>query len=237
MSTRMSPARAHRARVLAAQASASSPAGGEVVGEAYELMQAQLVEHRRQLKGIQSLERKIEAKRAFLPVYKDWVQAAVEEGRGAQDQVLMTVLVWLIDVGQIGDALYVARYAVEHGLSMPDQYDRNLPTVLLDEIGGAALAGKLTVAECIEYLQAVLELTRDADTPDQARAKVHKALGYAYMGRSGASEVDVGTVPVDAAKLALQHCRRALELFDQVGVKKDIERLERRLKTAGELSA
>ena len=234
---RMSPARAHRARVLAAKACASASAGGELVGSAYELMQAQLVEHLRHLKTIQSLERKIEAKRAFLPVYKDWVEAAVESGRGAQDRVLMTVLVWLIDVGQIGDALYVARYAVEHDLSMPDQYDRNLATVLLDEIGAAALAVRMAVADCIQQLQTVLELTADADTPDQARAKVHKALGYAYMGRNGSGEVDVGVVPIDAAKLALQHCRRALDLFDQVGVKKDIERLERRLKSAGELSA
>ena len=50
----LSPARAHRARVLAAQAAASSPAGGEVLGDAYELMLAQLIEHRRQLKTIQS---------------------------------------------------------------------------------------------------------------------------------------------------------------------------------------
>ncbi|WP_347881823.1 phage terminase small subunit [Mitsuaria sp. GD03876] len=232
----MSPARAHRARVLAAEACASASAGGELVGSAYELMRAQLVEHLRHLKTIQSVERKIEAKRNFLPIYKDWVEAAVETGRGAQDRVLMTVLVWLIDVGDFQAALYVASYAIEHDLQMPDQYERNLATVLLDEIGGAALAGKLTLGESVPVLDRVLELTQDADTPDQARAKVHKALGYAYMGRTGASEVDVGTVPADAAKLALQHCRRALELFDQVGVKKDIERLERRLKSAGELS-
>ena len=89
----MSPARAHRARMLAAQSAAASPAGGEVLGGEYELMLAQLVEHRRQLKDIQSIERKIEAKRVFLPIYKAWVESAVEHGNGAQDQVLMTVLV------------------------------------------------------------------------------------------------------------------------------------------------
>lgn len=232
-----SPARRHRARMLAAQAAAVSPAGGEVLGGEYELMLAQLVEHRRQLKDIQSIERKIEAKRVFLPTYQAWVESAVEHGNGAQDQVLMTVLVWRIDVGDYGGALYVARYALKHDLQMPDQYDRNLATVLLDEIGGAVLAGKAQQGEAIHALSEVAELTADRDTPDQARAKLHKALAYAHMGRLGTVEVDVGQLEVGAAREALKHCRRAFELFEQVGVKKDIERLERRLKAAGETSA
>ncbi len=219
--------------MLAAQAAAASPAGGEVLGGEYELMLAQLVEHRRQLKDIQSIERKIEAKRQFLPTYKAWVESAVEHGNGAQDLVLMTVLVWLIDVGEYTDALAIAAYAMEHGLQMPDQYDRNLPTVLLDEIGGAALSGKLEPQRAVLVLNVVAELTAGSDTPDQARAKLHKALGYAHMGRLGTSEVDVSQLDPIAARIALDQCRRAYELFDGVGVKKDIERLERRLKHAG----
>jgi len=221
--------------MLAAAAAAAAPAGEQVVGGAYELMLAQLVEHRRHLKTIQSVERKIEAKRAFLPLYADWVEAAVENGNGGQDQVLMTVLVWRIDVCDFTGALSIARYAIAHDLSMPDQYERNLATVLLDEIGGAALTGKLPQDECVPVLEEVLSLTADTDTPDQARAKVHKALGYAHMGRIACSEVDVSILPVAATKLALTHCRRAYELFEQVGVKKDLERLERRLTAAENL--
>lgn len=233
----LSPARAHRARMLAAQAAAASPAGGPVLGGEYELMQAQLIEHKRRLKDIQSIERKIEAKRQFLPLYRDWVEGTLANGNGAHDLVLMTVLVWLIDVGEYAGALEVARYAMAHQLPMPDQYDRNLATVLLDEIGGAALAGRLVAAEAVEVLGQVAELTAGSDTPDQARAKLHKALGYAYMGRLGTSEVDVSQLEPAAARFALSHCRRAFELFEGVGVKKDIERLERRLKAAGEPDA
>ena len=233
----LSPARQHRARMLAAQAAAASPSGGPVLGGEYELMLAQLIEHRRALKDIQSIERKIEAKRLFLPVYKAWVEETLEHGQGAQDQVLMTVLVWLIDTGDFSAALQVARYALAHDLQMPDQYDRNLATVLLDEIGGAALAGKLGAHEAVPVLQQVADLTADRDTPDQARAKLYKALGFAHMGRVGTGEIDVGTLAVPVAREALKHCRRAFELFEQVGVKKDIERLERRLKAAGETNA
>lgn len=223
--------------MLAAQAAAVSPHGGQVLGGEYELMMAQLVEHRRALKDIQSIERKIEAKRQFLPVYKAWVEGAVEHGNGAQDIVLMTVLVWLIDVGEFSVALHVARYALQHNLQMPDQYDRDLATVLLDEIGGAVLAGKVEQNEAIRVLQVVDELTAGHDAPDQARAKLHKAIAYAYMGRLSHAEVDVGALQLDAAREALKHCRRAVDLFDQVGVKKDIERLVRRLNAAGETNA
>lgn len=229
----LSPARAHRQRTLAALAAAASPAGGPVLGGEYELMQAQLFEHRRALKDIQSVERKIEAKRGFLPVYRAWVDAALENGNGAHDLVLMTVLVWHIDAGEFDRALQIADYAMAYALPLPDQYDRNLATVLIDEIGGAALAGRMEPEQAIGVLGRVCELTADHDAPDQARAKLHKALGYALMGRRGSTEVDVSQLPVPAAGQALKQCRRAFELFEQVGVKKDIERLERRLKAAG----
>ena len=54
--------------------------------------------------------------------------------------------------------------------------------------------------------------------PDEVRAKLHKAIGY-------------GLAASDPAK-ALDHLRRALQLFANVGVKKDIERLERELKNS-----
>lgn len=43
--------------------------------------------------------------------------------------------------------------------------------------------------------------------------------------------MDYDKVSTPDARAALEHLQRALALFDQVGVKKDIERLERRLKT------
>lgn len=228
-----SPAMLSRERKLAQRAAANSPHGESVVGSAYELMLAQLVEHQRALKAIQSVERKIEAKRGFLPTYEAWVAAALEHGQGAQDRVLMTLLVWYLDVGEIERGLAVARYAMAHGLTLPDQYERTLPTLLLDEVGGAALAGKLPPEAALQVLQQVAEMTAEHDAPDQARAKLQKAIGYALIGRLWASDVDIARLEVQVAQAALPPLRRALELFEGVGVKKDIERLERRLKTAG----
>jgi hypothetical protein len=203
-----------------------------VQGSAYDLVMAQLIEHRRMLKDIQSVERKIAAKVAFLPIYDAWIDGALAAGNGAQDEVLSTVLVWHIDAGNYARALQIARYVVQHGLQMPDRYERNVATVLIDEFGAAALAGRMPHELALQVLPDVLQLTAEHDAPDQARAKLHKAVGYALIGKSGSADVDLSAVPEPVARLALDHLQRALALFDQVGVKKDLERLERRLKAS-----
>ncbi|SEA50828.1 phage terminase small subunit [Variovorax sp. YR216] len=227
---RQTPTQRHLQRKLAVLAVAAVPSGGELQGSAYELMLVQLAEHRRRLKDIQSVERKIEAKRQFLPDYDAWVDGALSAGQGAQDLILTTVLVWHIDAGNYRRALQIAPYAVRHDLPLPDQYERNLATVLIDEFGAAALGGKMTIAEAREHLPQVIALTEELDAPDQARAKLHKAMGFALIGKTGPADVDFDAVSTPDARAALEHLQRALALFDQVGVKKDIERLERRLK-------
>lgn len=234
---RQTPAQAHRQRKLAGLASATAEPGSELTGTAYQLMQAQLADHRRSLKQIQSVERKIEAKREFLPTYDAWVDGALATGTGGHDLVLTTVMVWHIDAGNYARALEIADYAVEHNLPLPDQYDRNLGTVLIDEIGGAALAGKIPLSEALKVLPEVLDLTHGLDAPDQARAKLHKALGWALIGKTGPADIDYDAVSRPMASSALYHLQRALSLWDQVGCKKDIERLERRLKKPDEPSA
>jgi hypothetical protein len=70
------------------------------------------------------------------------------------------------------------------------------------------------------------------DAPDQARAKLYKAIGYALIGKTPTNEPDFTTLDETKARLAMEKLQRAHELFSQVGVKKDMERLERRIKAA-----
>ena len=79
----MTPARRHRERALAALQGAANPQFDQVRANAYELQLMQLAEHRRTLKGIQSIERKIDAKRTMLPVYKPWIDGLLAADRAA----------------------------------------------------------------------------------------------------------------------------------------------------------
>lgn len=241
VTTNLSPAQRHVARITAAKAAAASKHGQPIQGSAYDLMLAKLITDKQRLKAIQSIQRKIELKREILPDYKEWIDSVLEFGNGAQDMVLTTVLVWHIDAGDYGRALEIAQYCLFHNLNLPDQYNRDLPTMLLDEIPGAYLAGRmgspdLDPAAALEILKAVQLLTINADVPDQASAKLYKALGYAQIGKVGNGDIDFEQLAEADASRALDNLRRALDLFQGIGVKKDIERLERRLKKTADSS-
>lgn len=224
------------ARVLAqqeaARAAAADPFGG-ASGTQHELMLAQLHAHKRLLKDIQSTEKKVEAKRKLLPDYHEYLSGVMEADAGVQDPVVTTLLVWLMDVGDWVVAMGLADYCVRHDLKLPDQYNRNLATLLLDETSDAAIKGQLSGVGALSVLAQVDELTKDLDAHDQARAKLHKAIGWAAMGKTGAQDLnadEIKQLELDKVHIAHQHLQRAMALNDKAGVKKDVERLERRLK-------
>lgn len=228
-----SPAQRHRLRVLAAkqaQQAAASNAHGETVGTAYELQQAQLYEFRKRLKAVQSIEGKAKMKRTLLPEMDDYLDAVLAADPGTQDSVLMTALVWHIDAGNYRRALQLAKYALRHDLQLPDPYQRNLATTLQDEIADAVLNGALAGDEALTIAGTVLQLTDALDSHDQAKAKLYKAGGYALLGKTTTSSADLKACPLDNCQKALPLLQRAMELHAGIGVKKDIERLEQRLK-------
>lgn len=232
-----SPARKHFARVSAAQAAGAADPGRPQTGEQYELHAAALYEARRTLKGIKSTEAKVAKKRELLPQFDAYVAGVLEAGTGAQDDVLMTVMIWRLDVGDLAGALVIAEYALRHDLDAPDRFERDTPAILAEQLAEEAIklltappadseegrtAAANAAAELAMHLSRAEALTRDADMHDPVRAKLHKALGYAQRARGG------------HAAEALEQLRRALELDSRAGVKKDIERLEREIKNAGQ---
>ncbi|SDG61289.1 Phage small terminase subunit [Onishia taeanensis] len=232
-----SPARKHFARVTAAKAAGDAGPGRPQTGEQYEIHAAALWEARRTLKAIKSTEAKVAKKRELLPDFESYVTGVLEGGNGAQDDVLMTVMLWRLDVGDLAGGIAIAEYALRHGLDTPDRFERDTASLVVEQVAEEAMrlleapyaegavgeaAAANDAAEMAMHLARVEALTRDADMHDQIRAKLHKALGYAQRARGGHAEE------------ALANLRRALELNDRVGVKKDIEKLERELKNAGQ---
>ena len=213
-----SPCRSHKQRVIAAQSGAADPVMDSKAATQYELMLMQLAEHRRRLKQIQSIERKIEVKRQLLPEYESYVQGVLLSNSGRQDDVLMTVLVWYIDTGAIDKALDVAEYALNHDLQTPDRYERSSACLIAEEIADTAL--KLMDGENAvpaELIGKAIALTEEHDMFDQVRARLLKAYGMA-LTKSGNQSA------------AVEPLKRALELDERSGVKKLIEQTERDIK-------
>jgi hypothetical protein len=223
-------------RVLAekeAKAASAANAFGETQGTAYELQLAQLYEFKKRLKDVQSMEGKARMKAAMLPEMAPYLDGVLAADAGTQDEVLMTALVWSIDAGEYRRALQLAEYAVRHDLKMPDQYQRTLATALQDEFADAVLTGALAGDEAMDIAGQVLQLTDALDSHDQAKAKLYKAGGYALLGKTTTNGADLKAVKLEACQKALPLLRQAMALHAGIGVKKDIERLEQRLKAAG----
>lgn len=111
-----SPAQRHMMRVSASQAAQREQAPLRHA-TAYEQMLVKLADDRRTLKNIRSNERKAEKKRELLPFYAPWVAGVLADGRGAQDDIVMTVMLWRLDAGDIAGALEIAPYALKYGLT------------------------------------------------------------------------------------------------------------------------
>lgn len=236
----LSPARMHRlmhgareampAPVQGATGEARAPTGGDPIAAQ---MMLRLVTDLRRLKSIQSIELKVAAKREMLPAYQPWVdgllQAAREGGEAVAEEILPTIMVWSIDVGDYDRALDLAEHVLVYDIPLPARYERSAAALVTEEIAGAAL--KLQGSgQAFDYatLTRLLALTGDADMHDQIRAKLMKAIGVEQQ-RLAEIEGEPAELTRARATAALETLRRAQQLNDRVGVKDRIKRLEKLL--------
>jgi len=208
------PAQRHRDRVRAkAEAENNADNGHTDDHTGYELQLVQLAEHKRQLKSIQSIEKKVELKKTIVGEYDAYIDGILEANTGGSNDIVTTLLLWQIDTGNYDRALTIAAYCLAHQLPTPDAHKRTMATVVAEEFADASLKHN---SVSVVQLEHVASLTTAQDMPDQVRAKLHKALGYQYRA-------------AEQLPQALAELQRALALNEAAGVKKDIERLQSKL--------
>lgn len=224
----LSLAQAHQRRARAAMESAKTTPQQTMEGAtAYEHQLNQLLQDRLRLKSIQSNEGKAALKLQLLPEYIPYVEGVLEAGNGAQDDVLTTIMVWRIDAADYRGALDIADYVLKHTLIMPDRFERTTGCLVAEEIATAALkAQKAGGRFDLSILHRTVELTEDQDMPDQARAKLFLATGRATLDGITA---EVAGQP-GQIQAGIDLLKRAIELHDSCGGKKDLESAERLLK-------
>lgn len=210
---RMSPARAHFLRATAENESNQATESLEGL-QGYELMLVQLNTHKRSLKQLMSVERKIEFKRSVFHEYQPWIDGALSAGTGVQDAVLMTMLVWAIDIGNYPTALAIAKYALFHDLAMPEQFDRTTACVIAEEIALQAKNARDRKAEFdVDVLLQTHELTAEFDMPDQVRARLLREIAELWY------EIE--------PEKTLEIVNRAIELDANCGAKPIRTKLEK----------
>lgn len=197
----------------------------------------QLQADRRALKEIKATERKVAAKVSMLPAYTGWCDGILAGGggeRGPLDQIFTTIMAWTIDVGDYIRAMPMLEHVIVHKLDMPAGFSRDPLTFAIDQICEDAIRvydlggepAQAFPAAVLPMLQDMAE-DHDIDLHDEVEAKLHKALGLAIM--AGANLDDEADLR-QRREQTLKAYMRAFEIFPRIGVKKDIERLQRELR-------
>lgn len=213
-------------------ATLSEPDPESSSGQEYATLRAVLHDNLRKLQDVESHEARIPMKESFMLEFVPWIEGVVKADKPVQDEVLMTNLVWAIDCGKFEYALDLGRFALKHGLTMPERYNRTAACFLREDIAEIALAQPGAVPH--EILVELDQLTVDADMPDAAKAKLDKALGRSWLAKADSFDASDETGPAGGAAAyaseGLAHLQRAMKLNANIGVKKDIQRAEKLLR-------
>ncbi|MCU4561646.1 phage terminase small subunit [Acinetobacter pittii] len=205
---------------------------------AYEQQLLQLNSDKNRLKNIQSKQNKIELKRQLLPNYKPYVEGILEVKPGVQDAVITEILVWAIDIGEYEFALDIAEYVLEHGLKLPDRFERSEACFITEDIADEFLktlktdvAVDITVLERLEQLITDESLVQSKrDMPDEVKAKLYLALGKTEMRFVTGEEL----IDLVHATRARDFLDQACKLDDKCGGRTDLNKMT---KLASKLNA
>lgn len=215
-----SPARKHFEHTLVAKKAAAPTGAAAVPAEAgiAAKFRALLGSHKAILKAIQSKIEKANVKKELLPEYDAYVEGVLSAQAGEQDDILVTIMLWRLDAGDIPGALTIAAYAIDCGMTMPENFKSNIATTILDVI-----ADNEPTADQLGGLLEAIDLTKACDMPDEVRSKAHKAAGKLLA-------------ETDPTK-AVEHLKVALEFNAQSGVKTLITKLEKQIADAAQTPA
>lgn len=239
-----SPFRRHKQRVLGIMSGTVAPETTRntelreperttPAGQEYAALRVLLHDNLRTLSDIASHEARVPVKVEMARAFAPWIEGVIaSEGQAAQDEILVTNLVWAIDYRDFDYALRLAAHAIRHGLAMPEKFTRTPACYLAEEV--ATIANAEFDAVNLDHLLAVQHLIDGHDMHDAVRAKLLKAIGRRYAQRAANFDPAADNAPAGGkaayVETALENLRRALQLDANVGVKKDIERLEREAK-------
>lgn len=199
---------------------------------AYEQQLLQLNSDKNRLKNIQSTQNKVELKRQLLPNYKPYIQGVLDIKPGVQDAVITEMLVWSIDIGDYSFAMDLAEYVLEHGLKLPDRFERSEACFITEDIAeGFLKILKTDVAISDNDFYQLYRLddlinnesidSTKRDMPDEVKAKLYLALGKANM-RLIEDESELAFAYASHAQNFLE---KAVKLDDKCGGRTDLNKM------------
>lgn len=173
------------------------------------------------LKNIKSHQDKQQAKADLLPQYAEWLQGVLTSGAIAEsDQITPTLLVWQLDCGLLNETMPLAQIAMNSKAESPDEFQRSLPEIIVEQYAEQISAGAEITPENINILVGwATEKSENGqhvhNLPDLIRAKMLKAAGEYFED-----------VEPPNQELVLSLYSQAVEYNNKIGLKKKIAQLQ-----------
>lgn len=135
------------------------------------------------ISGTKGRELRLARKRLVLAEFNPWINEVLNADfsvvQGHSASMFIWFVVWATDAGFYEQALHMAEFALKHALIMPDEFSRNLPELIAEEIADHALKQAFNVdAETGNCVKQVVTLVEGQDMNDAISAKLNKALGF-----------------------------------------------------------
>lgn len=185
----------------------------------YQLLADSLENDCKRISSLPQGEARNQVKRdELIPQYRKYVDAYLSGGEVYANQVLVQVMIWAFDVGDIDLAVKLAEIAVAQDQSMPERFNRDLKTFVADAVLEWAQAQRTGGNPVEPYFGGMFALVTTWPIHDVIKAKYHK-----FAAENATAE--------DPAK-ALELYRRALEIDPDCKVKTAMAKLEKALAAA-----
>ena len=175
--------RQHQAATNPQQAAHRPPVVTSRSGDSHDtpLMLASLENDVQRLHEINSLQRKQAVKSAeLLPRYRDYVTSHMTAGK-KPGPVLVRVMIWAFDVGDVDYGMQLAEYIHEKGGAvMPEGFKRNFANYALGTVGDIAVSQMTNKQPVTDHITTVAEWMHDHpqwDIVDKIKAAVLKGQG------------------------------------------------------------
>jgi len=118
-------------------------------GQEYALLRVLLHDNLRSLADIQSIEARNPRKADYAKAFADWIEGVLAAGNtqdsAAQDEILVTNMIWAFDYRDIDYGLRLAAHAIRFHLALPGRFKSSLPCFVAETVADIALASPAAV--------------------------------------------------------------------------------------------
>lgn len=190
---------------------------------AWDLVRSTIESDIKQLKKIKPLAGKIEYKQKVIENYQHYLQRA-----DIPVDIEMLLMVWLFDIGKLGEATKICIEAINKGYKMPNFIKSSAPEFLADTVYDWSEKQFKAGHSAEPYFGQVFKLvTEKFNTYEAVTAKYYKLAGLMALGKRGTKPAHVSEP--ERLKTALAMFTKADQLYDRAGVGTRIAEINKRL--------